>query len=959
MQLEVLGNNPGCSLCELHTAAKSVCIPTRKVAEFGTEGKPIAVLMLASKPGLQEDDRGMAFVGESGQYVHAVYTKWLERHTNRRTVVFANNAVRCKPPKVQNPTQSHIKACSLYLDLDVQTLLKEYGEVVVLACGAEACFAVEGWQLRDGLRHQGHRSTRWPGVTVFATSNPAALLPGRDPSLVVAVSMHLDMVADFLTYGKVPMDLVMGEPLPAIPRLPDYATMASIDVETYGCVDGMPRQTCFHPAKMMAFDGVKREDLIVSAAVAWRNPDGRIESSTYRVPEDWNHYVECLREHQRRGGVFLGQNLPFDIMVIRAYDSRTKEILCRGTGLRELSIANFLNCDVRPERSLKEIAPLLRVCSYDDEVDLRAGERYTNRNDPRLLRYNALDCVATLECWNRLVANTLRGTPGTERFSPDSLAWFSDTLWTVIEMDEAGVAFDLAGVLRLDAKHRRRVTRLLQEAKDRWNLTLSGKGSKAHVQSIFDTGVLVAKLGIDPRLGRTEVGNQIKTDKENRQLLLGALPIGSQERLQIRFFDAFKRSEKLLSSYTSNLLPKEMMPSEPVSKPKRRHFGLKKKPPKKPKRPGRVRVPSTLIPKPPIGTGTPGPLPTSGTSPETQSMSRWSSPSPVLASEQSPPGSGPECTRTPKDGSSSGGTAPGSSMIGMAFPTWYPVPSRDSDDSGGGGTKQGRMTCQNPGLQTMPESVKSCMTSRWTPGSLLGADLSQIELRIAALLSGDPVMMEVYRTGQDLHDTTAWALFGKEAVNKPNWPLLRKVGKTLNFLVLYSGGPKKFQETLRKDHGMEMELLQCGKLISAFNTKYKGLREWQAGLVEQAKSTGYIELPFTGETRLFLGHRAVVDQTYVPKIVNFPVQAIAANVLKSAQREIADRMRAAGLVSLVVLNIYDALYVDGPTSEEEQVTNLIRAVLPCPPYYSMLQFKLGRELPLDYKLEVLRRTHAA
>jgi hypothetical protein len=293
---------------------------------------------------------------------------------------------------------------------------------------------------------------------------------------------------------------------------------------------------------------------------------------------------------------------------------------------------------------------------------------------------------------------------------------------------------------------------------------------------------------------------------------------------------------------------------------------------------------------------------------------------------------------------------PGKGLVGdMAYPTWFSVPSSEKDGAGQmGGTQQGRLTCQGPGLQTSPAKIRKCMISRHVGGILMGADYSQIELRVPALFSGDPVMVQEYMEGVDRHEATAVLIFGKDAIGNPK---LRQVGKTLNFLMLFQGGAHKFQETVRKDHGMELPLYVCKNAISAFRERYPVMIRWQEGLIEEAKQKGYLGVPLTGETRTFLGNRASVEETYIPKIVNFPVQTTAANIMKGAQRNLSDRFSREGIISRCQENVYDAVYIDCPPGEVPQVISILQEILPCPAFYKELQSHVGRTLPLGYEVK--------
>ena len=96
----------------------------------------------------------------------------------------------------------------------------------------------------------------------------------------------------------------------------------------------------------------------------------------------------------------------------------------------------------------------------------------------------------------------------------------------------------------------------------------------------------------------------------------------------------------------------------------------------------------------------------------------------------------------------------------IAYPTWYVTPSHIKNDSGSaGGTIQGRITCKQPSAQTFPKPIKNCIRSRYDGGKIVAMDLSQAELRVAALLSGETSMISAYNDGMDLHADRARSLW--------------------------------------------------------------------------------------------------------------------------------------------------------------------------------------------------------
>jgi len=294
---------------------------------------------------------------------------------------------------------------------------------------------------------------------------------------------------------------------------------------------------------------------------------------------------------------------------------------------------------------------------------------------------------------------------------------------------------------------------------------------------------------------------------------------------------------------------------------------------------------------------------------------------------------------------------------GISYPNWFIVPSALNEHSDKeGGTKQGRITCSQPALQTLPSKIKRTLTTRFDDGVLLGADLSQIELRVAALLSGDPVMLQDFAEGKDPHTATAINIFGAEVLKSPRFrEVERQVGKTVNFLVLYRGGAHALQSTIMKMKGMDFSLHDCQKIITQFYHTYSVFGEWQKELIHRARKDNVIELPPTGVSRLFLGSPDTVEYTYGREIVNLPIQATAANVLISAHHMLWQRLHQHHLKAVAGLNIYDAIYVDTPAAEEYTVRGMLDYVLKNTEFLQVLSDQLGRTVPIEYEIGVLQR----
>lgn len=304
--------------------------------------------------------------------------------------------------------------------------------------------------------------------------------------------------------------------------------------------------------------------------------------------------------------------------------------------------------------------------------------------------------------------------------------------------------------------------------------------------------------------------------------------------------------------------------------------------------------------------------------------------------------------------------------VGMAYPTWHLCPSRfDMDrDSKAKGTIQGRITCTRPAEQTAPPSIRACRASRFPRGVLLSVDLARIELRIAAYLFRDPVMLSDTAPGRDPHLTMGDLVYSI-CTSSPSGGLLalarnlgrkhetvklwRDMGKTTNFLVVYEGEAPKLAETIRRDTGYVIPLDQAQRVIDAVDSRYLILRQNQESLVQEVSRKGYAMLP-TGWSRSFLGG-ASACQAERATIVNCRVQTFSAQLLQSSQAAIVSELERRRLRTRIDLNTYDALRFDCPPHEVPPVLHLIQTYVAHPPLLSAVEPVLGPLDPLEYEVE--------
>jgi DNA polymerase I len=183
----------------------------------------------------------------------------------------------------------------------------------------------------------------------------------------------------------------------------------------------------------------------------------------------------------------------------------------------------------------------------------------------------------------------------------------------------------------------------------------------------------------------------------------------------------------------------------------------------------------------------------------------------------------------------------------------------------------GRMACDHPNLQNIPRSGLLRSYIRAPEGRIFViADYSQIELRIAARISGDTEMLSAYAEGRDLHTLTAQSLTGRDEVSKDD----RKLAKAVNFGLLYGMGAKGLQSYALRSYGVEMALEEATLYRRRFFGTYPGLKRWHDN-ERQAWQHG------DTETRTLTGRR----RTHVERLtdrLNAPVQGSGADGLKLA-----------------------------------------------------------------------------
>ena len=241
------------------------------------------------------------------------------------------------------------------------------------------------------------------------------------------------------------------------------------------------------------------------------------------------------------------------------------------------------------------------------------------------------------------------------------------------------------------------------------------------------------------------------------------------------------------------------------------------------------------------------------------------------------------------------------------------------------GTATGRLSSSNPNLQNIPVRTELGREIRAAfvapPGRvLLSADYSQIELRILAHLSQDPILVEAFRAGEDIHARTAAEVFGVGPIAQTREH--RRVAKVINFGVIY--GLSAFG--LAQELGIEQK--EAAKFIAAYFERYNGVKKFLDSQIADTRKTGF--------TRNIFGRTRPIPEINSPQpnlrnfaertAMNTPMQGAAADLIKLAMIEL-DRELAAGFEARMILQVHDELLFEAPEKELPRLRKLVKEVM--------------------------------
>ncbi|TKJ28704.1 MAG: DNA polymerase I [Chloroflexi bacterium B3_Chlor] len=245
------------------------------------------------------------------------------------------------------------------------------------------------------------------------------------------------------------------------------------------------------------------------------------------------------------------------------------------------------------------------------------------------------------------------------------------------------------------------------------------------------------------------------------------------------------------------------------------------------------------------------------------------------------------------------------------------------------GTVTGRISSSDPNLQNIPVRTElgrhvRCAFVAQEGWVLLGADYSQVELRILAHISQDPDLLAAFDGGEDIHASTASTVF--EVPLTAVTPAMRRIAKSINFGIIYGMG--EYGLAQRTDLSLE----EARKFIASYFARYEKVKEYVEQTKDEAREQGYVST-LLGRSRYFPELQTTsrahggVKRAAEREAINMPIQGSAADILKIAMVRLHRALKEEDLAARMILQVHDELVLEVPQEELGPVAPLVRSVM--------------------------------
>ena len=238
----------------------------------------------------------------------------------------------------------------------------------------------------------------------------------------------------------------------------------------------------------------------------------------------------------------------------------------------------------------------------------------------------------------------------------------------------------------------------------------------------------------------------------------------------------------------------------------------------------------------------------------------------------------------------------------------------------------GRLSSTDPNLQNIPVRTELGQHIRraFIPEKgkqLISADYSQLELRILAHITHDEVMLEAYKTGEDIHSKTAKLVFG--AKDEKELKEKRRLAKIVNFGIAYA------VEAFGLSQRVGISRSEAKEVIENYYQTYKGIKKFMDDTPEVAREKGFITSIF-GRRRYF---PSINDRNFnirsraEREAINMPIQGSASDIVKIAMLKTDEALKREKLQTKMIMQVHDELLFEAPEAEVEKATEIIRKAM--------------------------------
>jgi DNA polymerase-1 len=201
---------------------------------------------------------------------------------------------------------------------------------------------------------------------------------------------------------------------------------------------------------------------------------------------------------------------------------------------------------------------------------------------------------------------------------------------------------------------------------------------------------------------------------------------------------------------------------------------------------------------------------------------------------------------------------------------------------------------------------------------LIAADYSQLELRLLAHVTHDPVMLDAFQKGEDIHERTARLVFG--AKTEAELKEARRFAKIVNFAIAYAIEPFGLSQRV----GISRK--EAKKVIEDYYDTYKEVHRFMEEVPEQTREHGYVRSLY-GRIRPIPGindRNGNVRARAEREAINMPIQGTASDIVKIAMLHVDDAIKREGLSARMLMQVHDEILIEAPAAEAEQVARLLK-----------------------------------